>query len=144
MSFGIDVNILLYASDDTSPLHHKAADFLGRCASSRELFYLSWVTIMSYLRMATHSAIFGEPLTHEEAVRNIETLLALPHCRVIGENEGFWDTYRTITDDVPTRGNLVPDAHLAAILSSHGISTVCTHDRDFRKFTFLKVQDPLS
>ena len=35
MSFGIDVNILLYASDESSPLHDKAAEFLSRCASGK-------------------------------------------------------------------------------------------------------------
>ena len=144
MSFGIDVNILLYASDGSSPLHEKASDFLEECARGREVFCLAWVTIMSYLRMATHPAIFEHPLTHNEAVTNIEALLNLPHCRIIGEDEGFWETYRSVTADVPTRGNLVPDAHLASILTDHGIRTVCTRDRDFRKFTFLDVRDPFS
>jgi toxin-antitoxin system PIN domain toxin len=144
MSFGIDVNILLYASDDSSPVHEKAADFLARCAADREVFCLAWVTIMSYLRMATHPAIFEKPLTHEEAVRNIEALLNLPHCRVIGEEEAFWNTYRKVTADVPTRGDLVPDAHLASIFAGHGVTTICTHDRDFRKFSFLDVRDPLA
>jgi toxin-antitoxin system PIN domain toxin len=114
-----------------------------QCANGREVFCLAWLTIMSYLRMATHPSIFERPLTHDEAMRNVEALLSLPHCRVIGEEEGFWETYRKTTADVPTRGNLVPDAHLASILAGHGVTTVCTHDRDFRKFSFLDVRDPL-
>lgn len=98
---------------------------------------------MGYLRMATHPSIFDRPLSHDEALHNVETLLALPHCRVIGEEEGFWHDYREITAEVPTRGNLVPDAHLAAILRGHGVTTLYTHDRDFRKFDFLTVCDPL-
>jgi uncharacterized protein len=143
MSFGVDVDILLYASDDSSPLHHRATAFLEQCAAGREVFCLAWVTIMSYLRMSTHPSIFERPLTHDEAMRNVDALLSLPHCRVIGEEEGFWDTYRNTAADVPTRGNLVPDAHLASILAGHGVTTVCTHDRDFRKFSFLDVRDPL-
>ena len=143
MSFGIDVNILLYASDDSSPMHQKATNFLEQCAAKREVFCLAWLTVMSYLRIATHPAVFERPLTHEEAVRNIEALLNLPHCRLIGEEDGFWDTYRKVTAEVPTRGNLVPDAHLASILVGHGVTTLCTHDRDFRKFSFLDVRDPL-
>ena len=144
MSFAIDVNILLYASDSNSPLQQKAADFLARTAAGREVFCLAWLTVMSYMRMATHPAIFERPLAHEDAARNIETLTGLPHARVIGEDEGFWNTYRGVTADVPTRGNLVPDAQLASILSGHGVMTICTHDRDFRKFSFLKVIDPLA
>ena len=144
MSFGIDVNILLYASDATSSLHAKAADFLGRCAGGREVFYLTWPTLMGYLRMATHPAIFDRPLSPADAVRNVEALLAAPSCRVLTEEEGFWDVYREVTKDVPTRGNLVPDAHLAALLSQHGVVTIYTHDRDFRKFSFLDVRDPVA
>lgn len=144
MSFGIDVNILLYASDARSPMHDRAKEFLVRCATNREVFCLAWVTVMSYLRMATHPAIFERPLTHDEAAHNVGALLNLPHCRAIGEENGFWDTYRHVTADVPTRGNLVPDAQLASILLSHGVKAIYTNDRDFRKFSFLDVRDPLA
>jgi hypothetical protein len=49
-----------------------------------------------------------------------------------------------VTKDVSTRGNLVPDAHLAALLSQHGVVTLYTRDRDFRKFSFLDVRDPVA
>lgn len=143
MSFGIDVNILLYASDSSSPLHDRAAEFVQRCASGREVFCVAWVTLMSYLRMATHPAIFARPLTHQDAVRNVEALLATPTCRVLAEQDGFWEVYREVANDVAPRGNLVPDVHLAALLSQHGVVKLFTHDKDFRKFTFLDVRDPL-
>ncbi|HVE50533.1 MAG TPA: TA system VapC family ribonuclease toxin [Casimicrobiaceae bacterium] len=143
MSFGVDVNILLYASDRGSPLQPSAARFLEKCVVEREVFCLAWITLMSYLRMATHPSIFAKPLTHDAAARNVESLLALPHVRVIGEEENFWSAYRLATRDVPTRGNLVPDAHLATILRQNGVGTLFTRDRDFRKFAFLDVRDPL-
>jgi toxin-antitoxin system PIN domain toxin len=99
---------------------------------------------MSYLRMATHPEIFARPLAQEDAARNLEALLAVPHCRVLSEEESFWDVYREVTRDVPTRGNLVPDARLAALLSQHGVVTLHTGDRDFTKFGFLDVRDPVA
>jgi len=143
VSFGIDVNLLLYASDEGSPQHAKASAFLSECARGREVFCLAWLTVMSYLRMSTHPKLFSRPLSQAEAQANVDALLVLPHCRVISEEEGFWEAYRSVTRDVPTKGNLVPDAHLATILSQHGVVTLFTHDRDFRKFTFLDVKDPL-
>ena len=143
MSFGIDVNILLYASDGGSPQHDKARAFIQRCFEGDEVFCLAWVTLISYVRMATHPAAFERPLSHADAVRNVEALVASPMCRVIGEDEGFWEVYRRLTDEVPTRGNLVPDAHLASILVQHGVVRLYTHDRDFRKFRILRVIDPL-
>jgi uncharacterized protein len=143
MSFGIDVNILLYASDESGPLHGKAASFLQHCAQRREVFCLAWLTVMSYLRMATHPSIFDKPLTPTQAMSNINALLSLPHCHAIGEEPDHLRVYQDITRLVPARGNLVPDAHLAAVLSQHGVVTLYTHDRDFKKFSFLDVRDPL-
>ncbi len=143
MSFGIDVNILLYASDANSPQHDRAAAFLEGCAGGDEVFCLAWLTLLSYVRMATHPAIFEHPLSHRDAVRNVDALVAVPMCRVIGEEDGFWNVYRRMTDEVPTRGNLVPDAHLASVLVQHGVVRLYTHDRDFRKFPALRVIDPL-
>ena len=144
MSFALDVNILVYASDAGSPLHGPATSFLDRCVQGSELFYLGWPTVMGYLRIATHGAVFDRPLTPAQAMANIESLLSLPHTRALAEDEGFWNAYRSTTATVPARGNLVPDAHLAALLRQHGVKTLYTRDRDFRKFDFLDVRDPFA
>ena len=143
MSFAIDVNILLYASDAQCAQHERARRFLEASAAGTELIYLAWPTVMSYLRMATHPKIFSEPLSPAEASRNVEALMALPHCRVVGEGSGFWNVWVAATDGLTVQANLVPDAHLAALLRQHGISRLFTHDRDFRRFDFLEVIDPI-
>ena len=143
MSFALDVNVLLYASDTSSPFHDRAWSFLEETIEGDELFYLGWPTVMGYLRIATHPAVFDRPLSHDEAITNVEALLDLPHVRLLSEGERFWEIYRRTTDEVPTRGNLVPDAHLAALLREHGVDTIYTHDKDFRKFDFLRVRDPV-
>ncbi len=144
MSFSIDVNVLLYASDTASPLSGQASAFLYDCAASDDLLYVAWPTIMGYLRIATHPAIFSAPLTPDEARGNIESLLALPHVRTLGEDEEYWDTYTALSRTLPLRGNAVPDAHLAALLRTHGVRTLYTSDADFRRFPFLRVIDPFS
>lgn len=144
MSYAIDVNILLYASDQSSSLNEQAGEFLADCVAGDEVFCLAWSTVMSYLRIATHPGIFVQPLTHHEAMENIEALLAGPHARFLSEDEGFWSVYRDTTKDVPARGNFIPDAHLASLLRQHGVRTLYTHDRDFRKFDFLDVRDPFT
>ncbi len=94
--------------------------------------------------MATHPAIFAKPLAHNEAMRNVDALLALPQVRVIDEGPGFWARYKDVAREVPVRGNLVPDAHLVGVLRQHGVKTIYTRDRDFRKFSGLHVTDPLA
>lgn len=142
VSFALDVNILLYASDQSSPYRARAVELLRDLSNGGEIFYLAWMTAMSYLRMSTHHAIFEHPLSPEEAMRNVETLLRLPHLRVLSEDERFWETYRGVAKDVSLRGKLVPDAHLAAVLRQHGVSTLYTNDSDFLKFSFLRVVNP--
>jgi len=145
VSYSIDVNLLLYASDGSSPLHSPARTFLEGCARDDEPLYLCYLTLMAYVRMSTHPRIFTNPLTPGEAFANVEALAALPQARLIAEREGFLDAYKEVTDRVVVRANLVPDAHLASILRQHGVSTLYTVNvDDFRKLGFPGARNPLA
>ena len=96
VSFSCDVNVLLYASDTGSPVHETARRFLTQAAAGGDLFCLGWPTVMSYLRIATHPAIFSAPLSPAEALRNVEGLVARPHVRLLAEEAGFLDVYREV------------------------------------------------
>jgi toxin-antitoxin system PIN domain toxin len=144
MSYSLDVNVLLYASDRASDRHVRAHRFVESCAAGPEILCLTWPTLMSYLRIATHPRIFSTPLSPAEALNNVSALLALPHVRALSEQDGFIDVYKRVAGDIPVRGNLVPDVHIAAILLQHGVRTLYSNDRDFRKFESLDVRDPFS
>lgn len=98
---------------------------------------------MGYLRIVTHSGILPRPLTPLEAETNVAQLLKLPHVRAPGETDGFWTLYRATAGE-HKRGNDVPDAHLAALMRQHGVAIIYTRDRDFRRFDWIEVRDPLS
>lgn len=142
MSYSVDVNVLLYASDRSSHRHDAARRFLERCAGGPAVLLLTWPTLMSYLRIATHPRIFAAPLSPDEALGNVSALLTRPHVRAVSELDGFVEAYMHVAAGVNVRGNLVPDAHLAAILFQHGVHTLYSSDRDFRKFESLEVLDP--
>jgi toxin-antitoxin system PIN domain toxin len=144
VSYSIDANLLVYASAAASPFHARADEFLKQCRAGGDVFCLAWPTLMSYLRMVTHAAIVSPPLAPPAAMENVESLVRLPHVRLLSELEGFWDVYREITADTPVRGKLVPDAHVAALLRQHGVTVLYTNDRDFRKFDFLQVRNPFA
>jgi toxin-antitoxin system PIN domain toxin len=142
VSVTLDANVLLYAADESSPRHREARRLLEDVAAGPEIAYLFWPTIMAYLRIATHPAVFDRPLPARDAVANIDALLSRPHVRAPGEQPEFWRRYRTVaTDAVPT-GNLVPDAHLVALMLENEVRTIWTHDRDFRRFQGIEVRDP--
>ena len=144
MSYSVDVNVLLYASDQTNPRYDQAMQFLFNRASDPELFCIAWSTLMGYIRISTHPSIFSHPLSPEEALENVESLLSQPRVRVLSEDDGFLVMYREVTGRFPVRGNLVPDAHLIALLLQHGVRKIYTADSDFKKFEFLEVKNPFS
>ena len=142
MSYSVDVNVLLYASDEASSRHARAKAFLEARSADPDVFYVAWSTLMSYIRISTHVSIFARPLAPADALANVEALLALPRVRILTEADGFLEAYGNVTAGSPVRGNLVPDAHLAALLLQNGVRTIYTNDTDFRKFDFLDVRNP--
>jgi len=145
VSYSIDVNILLYSTDASSPFHERALEFMESCAENSEPVFLAYLTLLSYVRIATHPRIFTDPLTPTEALANIRKLSDLPQVRLVSEREGFLELYQETTHKVTVRANLVPDAHLATLLRQHGVSTLYTNNADdFAKFGFLDVRNPLA
>lgn len=142
MTFALDVNLLLYASDGSSPFHEQARAFLDRLSRGPEIAYLFWPIISGYLRIATHLAVFDDPLTPDEAMANMEELLSLPHVQAPGEGERFWPRFREVSEEAGARGNLVPDAHVVALMRENGVRAIWTHDRDYRRFDGIEVRDP--
>jgi len=142
VSVTLDANLLLYASDESSPFYVRAGRLLEELAAGPAIVYLFWPTVMAYLRLATHPAVFDRPLTPEDANANVERLLARPHVQTPGEQDRFWRVYRGTADDVGARGNLVPDVHLVSLMIQNGVRAIWTHDRDYRKFKGIEVRDP--
>jgi uncharacterized protein len=144
VSATLDANVLLYASDESSPFHESARRFLEDIAAGPQIVYLFWPAVMAYLRLATHPTVFDRPLPPERAYANMESLVSLPHVQTPGEQERFWQVFRQVSDEVGARGNLMPDAHLVSLMTQNGVRTIWTHDRDYRKFTEIDVRDPFA
>lgn len=140
--YWFDVNVLVYASDRASEFHEAAQRILHEAAAGRRLLYLFWPVLMGYLRISTHPAIFADPLAPEDALSNVTALIERPNVRVPGEGDGFIQVFRETAGAAVVRGNLVPDAHVAALMLQYGVKTIIGRDRDFRKFDGIKVLDP--
>lgn len=142
MSVTFDVNLLLFASDTSSEFHERAQKVLHEYAAGQEIVYLFWPVVMGYLRIATHPAIFDYPLSPDDALANAEGLIGRSNVRSPGEDEGFLRLFRETTSGLTVRGNLVPDAHLVALMRQYDVRTIVSNDRDFRKFDGIQVLDP--
>lgn len=142
MTATLDVNLLVYAADETVDQHPRARALLDWVATDRSITYLFWPVVLGYLRIVTNPAILRSPLTPAEAIGDIDGLLRRPHIVVVGETEQFWTKFKDVARSTAPRGNLVPDAHLVSLMGQHGVSTIWTNDRDFRKFDGIRVKNP--
>jgi len=141
VSVTVDANVLVYASNEAEAVHESARALVERLAAGPGIVYLFWPTIMGYLRIVTHPSVLPRPLAPESALANIGALTRAPHIRTPDEEEGFWDLYLATRND-PDHGNAVPDGHLAALMRQHGVGTIYTRDRDFRRFDGITAEDP--
>jgi uncharacterized protein len=144
MSFVIDANIFLYAVNTNSEYHLKAKAFVEKCAETPEQWCMPWPVVYAFVRISTHPSILPHPLSPAHAVAVIDQILELPHVVAVGEDDpDFWKLFRHDIAALHLRGNLITDALLVAIMRSHGVSTMYSKDRDFLRFSEIKVVDPL-
>lgn len=138
----LDVNLLLYAVDETSARHEPARRFLESALSGPGTIGLSWAVLLAFVRLCTRSAVFASPLSSEEAFDIVDEWLALPSVVVVQPGARHAAVLRELLAGVGTAGNLVPDAHLAALALEHG-AELCSSDADFSRFPGVRWVDPL-
>jgi toxin-antitoxin system PIN domain toxin len=137
-----DVNLLVYAYDLNSPRNHPASDWLEETLSGAETVALAWLTLIGFVRITTNPAIFGHPLTPEEALDLVDSWLELPVVTIVDPTPRHAAVLRELFAQTGTAGNLTSDAHLAALAIEHG-ATLCSCDNDFSRFAGLRWVDPL-
>jgi toxin-antitoxin system PIN domain toxin len=138
-----DVNVLLYAVDETSPRHDAARVWLERSLSGTETFAFSWSVLTAFLRLTTRASVFEHPLDLAQAFDLIDGWLAQPRVVIVHPTSRHHIVLRQLLDALGTAGNLVPDAHLAALALEHG-ATVASSDRDFGRFAGVAWADPFA
>jgi toxin-antitoxin system PIN domain toxin len=138
----LDVNLLLYAVDESAPDHGRAKAWLEEVLSSSETVALPWVVLLAFLRLTTRATVFANALTPDEALDLVEGWLALPNVAVVHPGPRHAALLRELLAPLGTAGNLTTDAHLAALAREHGAS-LCSRDADFSRFPGLRWVDPL-
>lgn len=137
----VDANVLVHAAHGGHPLQAPSQELLQGLVDDGVLF-LPWPVLFAFLRISTHPRVFENPLTHAEAMTMVGRLTEPSSVRTLGETPDFWRSYRAAVTGVRVSGNLVSDAHLAAILLANGVQRLFTNDTDFLRFEFLDVRNP--
>lgn len=138
----VDTNILVYADREEAPHHLIALRLLRSLATGSEPWVLPWPCIYEFLRVVTHPRVFFPPTPIQEAWAGIEMLLESPSVVLISEGKRHRQVVKELLRTSSLSGNLLHDAHIAALLLEHGVAEILTADDDFRRFPGLKVTNP--
>lgn len=138
-----DVNVLIHAAHAGSSHHAAARTWWEEVLSSDAPVGLPWVVATGFIRIVTNARILQAPYTPVEAMDIVDGWLARPSVIAIGPGRSHAKILRSFLEPLERGGNLVPDAHIAAITVEHD-GTLWSSDRGFAKFEGLRWKDPLA
>lgn len=138
----VDANILLYAEDQLSPQHERARTWWDGQLSGADAVCLCWTVLCAFIRIGTNPRMFEHPLTLKQAISRVQSWLDQPCARLIYPTERHWTVLQSLLTEGQALGNLVCDAHLAALALQHGCELMST-DGDFARFPKVKWKNPL-
>ncbi len=138
----IDVNLVLYATNERSPHHERAHRWFEQTMSSGEPVGLPLMVLLAFVRLTTNPRVLDPPLSPQQAIEYVETWRQHPTVVVPEPTARHFDLVLGLLEATGTGGNLVSDAHLAALAIEHR-ATLCSTDTDFRRFPGLVSTNPL-
>jgi toxin-antitoxin system PIN domain toxin len=137
-----DVNVLVYAFRRDAADHGAYRGWVDEIVASHSAFAVSDLVLSGVVRILTHPRIYATPESTAEAVDWVRTLRSQPNSVVVAPGARHWEIFGDLCERVEAKGNLVPDAYLAALAIESG-SELITTDRDFSRFPGLRWRHPL-
>lgn len=138
----IDVNVLVYAHRADTPDHDAYRRWLEDVIQSDQAYGMSDIVLSGFLRIVTHPRIFDPPNTMDTALAFVDAVRNQVNCVHIAPGPRHWEIFTRLCQSAGVRGNLVPDAYLAALAIESG-SQWLTTDRDYSRFPGLRWRHPL-
>jgi len=138
-----DVNLLVYAADETSVHHESAREWIEATLSGTETVAFAWLVLIGFVRLSTNPRSFHSPWGVGKSLDVVDGWLAQPAATVVHPTDRHAAVLRELLTPLGAAGNLTSDAHLAALAIEHG-ATLCSCDNDFSRFSGLRWVDPLS
>jgi toxin-antitoxin system PIN domain toxin len=139
----VDTQILVFAHREDSPFHDAARNVVTELAEGTAPWALPWPVVHELLAIVTHPRLYRPPSTQEQAFAFIESVLASPSLRLLGEGPAHLATLKRLCQSGRIAGAVVHDARIAALCLDHKVKELWSADRDFSRFKGLKVRNPL-
>ena len=139
----VDANLLIYAHVKAFAQHQAARDWLDEQLNDISRVGLPWASLLAFLRVVTNPRIFEQPEPIADAWAQVMAWLACDTTWIPEPTEHHSETLGRLIALPGVHGNLVPDAHVAALAIEHGV-TLCSTDGDFGRFPGLRWLNPLA
>ena len=137
-----DLNLLIYAHNDGTPLHDSARRWWEGLVNGTERVGVPWVVSTGFVRLMTHPKVLARPATPEEAVNYVRQWFEFPHVAPINPGSDHLTYFRRNLAAAGVGANLVTDCHIAALAMEHQ-AEVQSNDADFSRFPGLRWRNPL-
>ena len=139
----VDANLLVYASMSAFPQHAGARAWLDERLSGQARVGLPWPSLLAFMRITTNGRLFRPPLAMADAWDQTRAWLDRDVAWVPSPTERHAGILAGLLAAPGVHGDLVPDAHLAALAIEHGLE-LCSTDGDFARFAGLRWSNPLT
>ena len=139
----IDANILLYATDGSSPYHGAARPWLESQLNGPRRVGLPWLSLWAFVRISTNPRATLRPLTPVQAWSMVEAWVDAPAAWVVEPGPGHREILGRLLVERDIRAGLVTDAVVAALCIEHGL-TIVSADSDFARFTDITWLNPVA
>ena len=139
----VDTNILVYAHRVDSDWHAAANTRITALAEGNAAWAIPWPCIHEFYSIVTHPRIYAPPTPLEQALDQIDAWLESPSVVMLSESVLHWAKLRELLILGRIAGPMVHDARIAALCKQHGVAQLWSADRDFSRFTGIKVNNPL-
>lgn len=138
-----DINILVYAHREDSINHPAFRKWLESVINSDQAYGMSDIVLSGFLRVVTHPRVFNPPSNMDQALEFVNDVRNQPNCVIIQPGLRHWGIFENLCKTAGVKGNLVPDAYLAALAIESGCEWITT-DRDYARFPQLSWRHPLN
>lgn len=139
----LDVNVWVYAHREDAPGHGQYKKFVESILENDSPFGVSTLVMSGFLRIVTHPKVFDPPTPLETALLFTESIIGHPDGVIVAPGGHHWKIFTDLCRKVNPKGNLIPDAYLAALAIESG-NTWVTTDRDYSRFPGLDWKHPLT
>ncbi len=137
-----DVNVLVYAHRTDAPGHPAYRQWLEDLVNGDQAYGFSDLVLSGFLRVVTHPRVFASPSDLSSALEVAQAIRDQPNAVPIAPGARHWGIFESLCRAAGAKGNLIPDAYLAALAIESGSEWITT-DRDYSRFPGLKWRHPL-